>query len=155
MADRLTKEQRSKCMRNIKSGDTGIEKDLRLALWHKGYRYRKNYRKLTGKPDIVLPKYRIAIFCDSEFFHGKDWEESLLPQLQRGSTLGEGISHTSGSPCGTRKTVRAFASLRFFDRCGNCAPPAPAPGSGGTQFSPRPLPLQRPERGLQIGRAHV
>ena len=85
MADRLTKEQRSKCMRNIKSGDTGIEKDLRLALWHKGYRYRKNYRKLTGKPDIVLPKYRIAIFCDSEFFHGKDWEESLLPQLQRGS----------------------------------------------------------------------
>ncbi|MBQ6618571.1 MAG: very short patch repair endonuclease [Thermoguttaceae bacterium] len=85
MADRLTKEQRAKCMRNIKSGDTLIEKKLRLALWHKGYRYRKNYRRLPGKPDIVLPKYRIAIFCDSEFFHGKDWEDTLLPQLMRGN----------------------------------------------------------------------
>ena len=72
-------------MRHIKSRDTEIERKLRLALWHRGYRYRKNYRKLPGKPDIVLPKYRIAIFCDSEFFHGKDWDEYLLPQLMRGN----------------------------------------------------------------------
>uniref|UniRef100_UPI0026384BC6 DUF559 domain-containing protein n=1 Tax=Blautia sp. TaxID=1955243 RepID=UPI0026384BC6 len=39
-----------------------------------GYRYRKNYKALPGSPDIVLTKYKIAIFCDSEFFHGKDWE---------------------------------------------------------------------------------
>jgi len=58
---------------------------LRKALWHRGYRYRKNYEKLPGKPDIVLTKYKIAIFCDGEFFHGKDWEVSLKPQLERGN----------------------------------------------------------------------
>ena len=61
-------------MRKIHSKDTSIELLLRKALWHKGYRYRKNYKVLPGSPDIVLTKYKIAIFCDSEFFHGKDWE---------------------------------------------------------------------------------
>lgn len=51
---------------------------LRKALFAKGIRYRKNYRKLLGKPDIVLIKYKIAIFCDGEFFHGKDWEALKL-----------------------------------------------------------------------------
>jgi DNA mismatch endonuclease (patch repair protein) len=81
--DRLTTEQRHKNMKNIKSKDTSIELKLRKALWHKGYQYRKNYEALPGKPDIVLTKYKIAIFCDSEFFHGKDWE-ILKPQLERG-----------------------------------------------------------------------
>lgn len=81
--DRLTKEQRHKNMKNIKNKDTGIEVTLRKALWNKGYRYRKNDKRLPGKPDIVLTKYKIAIFCDSEFFHGKDWE-ILRPQLERG-----------------------------------------------------------------------
>ena len=70
-------------MRKIHSKDTSIELLLRKALWHKGYRYRKNYKALPGSPDIVLTKYKIAIFCDSEFFHGKDWEV-LKPQLERG-----------------------------------------------------------------------
>ena len=61
-------------MRKIHSKDTSIELLLRKALWHKGYRYRKNYKALPGAPDIVLTKYKIALFCDSEFFHGKDWE---------------------------------------------------------------------------------
>lgn len=81
--DRLTKEQRHKNMKNIKNKDTGIEVTLRKALWNKGYRYRKNDKRLPGKPDIVLTKYKIAIFCDSEFFHGKDWEVLKL-QLERG-----------------------------------------------------------------------
>ena len=72
--DVLTPEQRKKSMQHIHSKDTTIEKALRKALWHKGYRYRKNYKKLLGSPDIVLTKQRIVIFCDSEFFHGKDWE---------------------------------------------------------------------------------
>ena len=71
--DVLTKEQRRKNMQNIKATDTKIEIILRKALWKKGYRYRKNYNKLPGKPDIVLLKYKIAIFCDGEFFHGKNW----------------------------------------------------------------------------------
>ena len=77
--DRLTKEQRHKNMKNIKSKDTSIELRLRKELWKRGYRYRKNYAELPGKPDIVLTKYKIVIFCDSEFFHGKDWEV-LKPQ---------------------------------------------------------------------------
>lgn len=72
--DVLTPQQRHLNMSNIKSKDTSIEVLLRKALWNKGYRYRKNYKLLPGKPDIVLTKYKIAIFCDSEFFHGKDWE---------------------------------------------------------------------------------
>ena len=72
--DILTKEQRHKNMSNIKGKDTAIEIKLRKALWNKGYRYRKNYKELPGSPDIVLMKYKIAIFCDGEFFHGKDWE---------------------------------------------------------------------------------
>lgn len=72
--DNLTKEQRRKNMQNIKSKNTKIEVILRKALWKKGFRYRKNDIRLPGKPDIVMPKYKIVIFCDSEFFHGKDWD---------------------------------------------------------------------------------
>ena len=81
--DRLTPEQRHKNMSSIKSKDTSIELVLRKALWNKGIRYRKNYKELPGTPDIVLTKYKIAIFCDSEFFHGKDWE-ILKPRLEKG-----------------------------------------------------------------------
>ena len=73
--DVLTKEQRHKNMSHIKGKDTTIEVKLRKLLWHKGFRYRKNYKSLPGSPDIVLPKYKIVIFCDGEFFHGKNWEE--------------------------------------------------------------------------------
>ncbi len=62
-------------MSHIKGKDTKIEIILRRALWARGYRYRKNYKELPGRPDIVLTKYRIAIFCDGEFFHGWDWNE--------------------------------------------------------------------------------
>ena len=82
--DVLTKEQRRKNMQHIKSQDTSIEIRLRKALWHKGYRYRKNYKQLPGRPDIALTKYKIAVFCDSEFFHGKDWEV-LKPRLEKGN----------------------------------------------------------------------
>ena len=80
---KLTPEQRSKNMKSIKSRDTKIELLLRKALWQKGIRYRKNYRVLPGKPDIAITKYKIAIFCDGEFFHGKDCEV-LRPRLEKG-----------------------------------------------------------------------
>lgn len=79
-----SKEQVHKTMSHVHSQNTDIEIKLRKALWSKGYRYRVNYKMLPGKPDIVLTKYMIAIFCDSEFWHGKDWEV-LKPQLQRGN----------------------------------------------------------------------
>ena len=64
--DDLTPEQRKKNMRAIRSKDTTIELALRKALWKQGIHYRKNYKGLIGKPDIVITKYRIAVFCDSD-----------------------------------------------------------------------------------------
>lgn len=84
MADNLTRDQRHKSMSHIKSKNTSIEVKLRKALWHNGYRYRVNFKELPGKPDIAITRYKIAIFCDSEFFHGKDWE-ILKPRLEKGS----------------------------------------------------------------------
>lgn len=77
-------EQRRKNMSKIHGKDTSIEVALRKALWRKGYRYRKNYKKIPGSPDICLTKYKVAIFCDSEFFHGKNWEV-LKPRLEKGN----------------------------------------------------------------------
>ena len=76
--DNLTPDQRKKNMKHIRSKDTEIELILRKALWSEGIRYRKHYDKLPGKPDIAITKYRIAIFCDGEFFHGKDWDKLQL-----------------------------------------------------------------------------
>jgi DNA mismatch endonuclease Vsr len=72
--DVLTPEQRKKNMRAIKSRNTKIELLLGKALWVKGYRYRKQNRKIFGNPDFTLRKHKIAIFVDGEYFHGKDWE---------------------------------------------------------------------------------
>lgn len=73
--DDLTPEQRHKNMTHIRSKDTKIEVILRKSLWQEGVRYRKNYKELPGKPDIAITKYKIAVFCDGEFFHGKNWPE--------------------------------------------------------------------------------
>ena len=81
--DVLTKEQRRKNMQRIKGKNTSIEIKLCKALWKKGYHYRKNYKELPGSPDIVLTKYKLAIFCDSEFFHVKDWDK-LKARLEKG-----------------------------------------------------------------------
>jgi len=78
--DRITKEQRSNNMKRIRNKDTSIERILRKALWDVGVRYRKNWSALPGKPDIVITKYKIAIFCDSAFWHGKDYESSTKPK---------------------------------------------------------------------------
>lgn len=93
MADDLTPEQRRKNMQAIRSKDTSIELRLRKALWDRGIRYRKNYKKLIGKPDIAITKYRIAVFCDSDFWHGYDWDnrnqriksnrEYWIPKIER------------------------------------------------------------------------
>lgn len=91
--DDLTPEQRRKNMQAIKSKDTSIEIALRLALWHRGIRYRKNYKSLPGKPDIVITKHKLAVFCDSDYWHGYDWEnrhqriksnrEYWIPKIER------------------------------------------------------------------------
>ena len=69
-----TQEQIHYNMQRVKSKDSEIEKILRNSLWNKGYRYRKNVKDVFGHPDIVFKSKKVAIFCDSEFWHGYDWE---------------------------------------------------------------------------------
>lgn len=69
MPDKITKKQRSENMKKIRSKDTSIEVKVRKYLYHHGFRYRKNVKELPGTPDIVLRKYRVAIFVNGCFFH--------------------------------------------------------------------------------------
>lgn len=89
-----TTPQKSKNMKAVKSHDTKIEVSLRKALWHKGIRYRKNYKIYSCKPDIVITKHKIAIFCDGDFWHGKEdpdivkthkkfWTEKIKRNMER------------------------------------------------------------------------
>lgn len=73
--DSITKEQRYKAMHNNVQRDTSIELLLRKALWSRGVRYRKNVTSVLGKPDICIKKYKIAIFCDGDFWHGKNYNK--------------------------------------------------------------------------------
>lgn len=69
MSDKLTPERRSWNMSRIKGKDTKIEVEVRKYLFSKGYRFRKNDKRYPGKPDIVLPKYHVAIFVHGCFWH--------------------------------------------------------------------------------------
>ena len=79
--DVLTKVQRRKNMQHIHSQGTKAEVLLRKALWHKGIRYRKNYKSLPGKPDIAITKYRIALFVDGDFWHAHGHEKNPGEQI--------------------------------------------------------------------------
>lgn len=74
LLDNHTPEQRHKNMTAVKSKGTKIEVLLQKELWHRGLRYRKNVKNIYGKPDIAFIGKKIAVFCDSEFFHGFDWK---------------------------------------------------------------------------------
>ncbi len=93
MIVKKTAEQISYNMRRVKNKDSDIEQLLRKELWKRGVRYRKNVRKVFGNPDIVFAGLKIAVFCDSEFWHGYDWEnrkndfksnqEFWIPKIER------------------------------------------------------------------------
>ncbi len=80
-------------MRQVKNKDSDIELILRKELWRRGLRYRKNVQKIEGKPDLVFNNGKVAVFCDSEFWHGYDWEnrkedfksnrEFWIPKIER------------------------------------------------------------------------
>lgn len=71
-----------KIMASIKQTDTEPERILRKALWLRGMRFRKNYRVLIGKPDIVFTRAKIAVFCDGDFWHGHNWALRGLGSLE-------------------------------------------------------------------------
>ena len=70
-----TKEQISFNMKQVKNKDSKIEIALRKELWSRGLRYQKNVTTIFGKPDLVFKGKKVAVFCDSEFWHGYNWEE--------------------------------------------------------------------------------
>ena len=72
--DKLTPEKKKKNMQAVKSKDSKIELLLRQELWSRGLRYRKNVKGVFGHPDIAFIGRKVAVFCDSEFWHGYDWE---------------------------------------------------------------------------------
>lgn len=91
--DKHTPEQRRKNMQAVKNKDSKIELALRKELWNRGLRYRKNVNGIIGHPDIAFIGIKVAVFCDSEFWHGHDWEnrksdfkshqEFWIPKIER------------------------------------------------------------------------
>lgn len=80
MPDNLTVEQRKKLMSKVKTKDTDLEVAVRSQLHRRGLRFRKHVKTLPGKPDVVFPKSRVAVFIDGDFWHGHNYEE-LKPKL--------------------------------------------------------------------------
>lgn len=91
--DNHTPEQRRKNMQAVKNKDSKIERLLRNELWQRGLRYRKNVRSVCGHPDVAFIGKKVAVFVDSEFWHGYDWEnrkndfkshqEFWIPKIER------------------------------------------------------------------------
>ena len=116
--DPLTPEQRRRNMQAIRSKDTSIEVKLRKELWIRGMRYRKNYKRAYGHPDIVFVGKKVAVFCDSEFWHGYDWvhkketiqtrREYWIPKIERN------IAHDI--EVNTRLESEGWVVLRFWGK---------------------------------------
>lgn len=103
--DVLTPEQRRKNMQNIKASGTKPEEILRHLMWRDGLRYRKNYTALPGRPDIVLTKYKLAVFVDGEFWHGKNYDGGDYPGHKYHS-LKEQLEHANNSEFWKQKIER-------------------------------------------------
>ncbi len=90
MLDVMTPQQRHDCMSHIRSKNTKPEQLVRRALWHLGFRYRLHVKDLSGKPDIVLPKYKAVIFINGCFWHGHDGcKDFVIPKSNTAFWLGK------------------------------------------------------------------
>lgn len=102
-----------------KKSDTRCELALRRALWRAGCRYRTNVVELPGKPDIVFTKARLAVFCDGDFWHGKDWDERSK-KLRRGTNSDYWLEKIRRNRTRDWRNTRAlldggFTVLRFWE----------------------------------------
>lgn len=104
-------------MSRIKSKDTKIELLMAKELWKNGLRYRKNDKTVSGKPDFTFKKIKLAIFCDSEFWHGMDWE---IQQKRIGTNQAFWIAKIQNNINRDRKTNEKLTNtgwivLRFWE----------------------------------------
>lgn len=116
--DNHTPEQRKKNMQAVKNKDSAIEVMLRKELWRRGLRYQKNSNKVYGHPDIVFLGKKIAVFCDSEFWHGYDWEnrkeeikshqDFWIPKIERNIQRDNDVN--------TRLQESGWTVLRFWGK---------------------------------------
>lgn len=124
--DTHTAEQRHKNMQAIRCKDTKIEVLLRKELWSRGIRYRKNAKSVFGKPDIVFKGKKVAVFCDSEFWHGYNWKikqddikshrDFWIPKIERNIERDKEVNSHIGSEL-SRKNPK---SKKRFCRCPQC-----------------------------------
>jgi DNA mismatch endonuclease, patch repair protein len=116
---RPTSEAASRTGRGNRKVDTSPEMVLRRALWRAGIRYRLHTKAIAGRPDIVIAKHRIAIFCDGDFWHGRGWE-ARRARLQRGANADYWVRKISANierDRNTDATLRAagWVVLRFWE----------------------------------------
>ena len=101
------------------SSDTRHEKLLRRTLWQHGFRFRKNVAKLPGRPDIVFVGPRLAVFCDGDFWHGRNWRK-LSRQLRKGANAEYWCQKIRANMLRDRRTTRLLSAqgwsvLRFWE----------------------------------------
>ena len=106
--DKHTPEQRRKNMQAVKNKDSKIECLLRNELWQRGLRYRKNVKTVYGHPDIAFIGKKVAVFVDSEFWHGYDWENRKTDIKSHQEFW---ISKIRGNKERDREEQRALASM--------------------------------------------
>lgn len=126
--DKHTSEQRHKNMQAVKYKDSDIEVMLRNELWSRGIRYRKNVKSVFGKPDIAFIGKKVAVFCDSEFWHGYNWDQAKndiksrrdfwIPKIERNIERDKEVTQTL--------TEQGWVVLRFWGKeikknCTYCA----------------------------------
>lgn len=115
--DKLTPEQRRKNMQAVKSKGTKIEVIFGKMLWNAGVRYRKNDKQVFGHPDFTLRTARIAIFCDGEFWHGKNWELRKLDHKSHQEFWIPKIERNMQRDCEVNEYLRkeGWTILRFWE----------------------------------------
>ena len=116
--DRHTPEQRRRNMQAVKNKDSDIELMLRKELWKRGIRYRKNDKTIFGHPDLAFKGKKVAVFCDSEFWHGFDWinrkrdiksnQEFWIPKIERNIARDQEVTQ--------KLTEEGWAVLRFWGK---------------------------------------
>ncbi len=130
VTDRLAPEQRRKTMQAIRGKDTTIELKLRKELWKRGIRYRKNCKKVYGHPDIAFIGKKLAVFCDSEFWHGYDWEnrkdsiqsncDYWIPKIERNMERDKEVNERLESEGWTVMRFWGKEILKNTESCADC-----------------------------------